>query len=577
MRRSRVHVEKSEVRSARGCVVAQHPLAADAGARLLAEGGNAVDAAAAAAFAITVVEPMMSSVAGGGAALIHLAAPGQEPGKDVGIEFLPRVPLAATDDMYELDDAHGGVGLFGWPAVAGDENFIGPRSVGTPGSVAGICMMHEKYGTKTLDQVLTPAIELAEDGFSPDWFVSTMIAASARQIRAYDEAARIYLPDGLPPATQVRAYLPVDRFRQPDLADTFRRIAARGAGEFYSGETARAFVSCMEKMGGLITMEDLARYVPVFHDSLTEIDYRGWRFATLPGANGGTTAFETMNLLEQFDITALGFQSTDAMHLMACAQKAAFLDRFAHMADPDRIRVPLAGILSKAYAEARAHDIRLDAAGPEAHGDPWPFDGAKQRDDGLRSGPLHDAGCTTHLCATDESGNMVSLTNTLGDLWGSFVAVPGTGMMLNDGMIWFNPVPGHINSIEPEKMPLSNLTAVLGHDKTGGGVCIGAPGGRRLITSVVQSLVNLVDHNRSLQDAIAAPRLHCEGDLVQIDDRVDMEVHDALIDRGHQVQAMAETFTTANFARPVGIHIDAAEGVHRSGVDALRPASASAP
>lgn len=573
MHRSRVHVEKSEVRSTRGCVVAQHPLAADAGARLLAEGGNAVDAATAAAFAITVVEPMMSSIAGGGAALIHLAAAGM----DVGIEFLPRVPLAATDDMYTLDRARSGVGLFGWPAVAGDENFIGPRSVATPGSVAGICMMHEKYGTKSLEQAMAPAIELAEDGFMPDWFVSTMIAAAARLIRDHDETARIYLPDGLPPATQVRAYLPVDPFRQPDLAETFRRIAARGAEEFYAGETARAFVSCMERSGGLITMEDLARYAPVFHDSLTEIDYRDWRLATLPGANGGTTAFETLNLLERFDVGDMGFQSAESMHLMACAQRAAFLDRFAHMADPDRVRVPLAGVLSKSYAEARAKDIRLDAAGPDAAGDPWPFDDADRCDDGRSNRPLRDAGCTTHLCATDDSGNMVTLTNTLGDLWGSFVAVPGTGMMLNDGMIWFDPVPGHINSIEPGKMPLSNLTAVLGHDGSGAGVCIGAPGGRRLITSVLQSLVNLIDHKRSLQEAIAAPRLHCEGDLVQIDDRVGPEILAVLTERGHEVQPLTETYTTANFARPVGIHIDAAEGVHRTGVDALRPAAASAP
>ncbi|MDH3235067.1 MAG: gamma-glutamyltransferase family protein [Alphaproteobacteria bacterium] len=573
MQRSRAEVVKSEVRSTRGCVVAQHPLAAEAGARLLAEGGNAVDAAAATAFAITVVEPAMSSLGGGGAALIHLA----RENRNVGIEFLPRVPLGASADMYELDDARSGIGLFGWPAVIRDENFIGPRSVATPGSVAGLCLMHERYGSKSLEQVLAPATELAEDGFVADWFISTMIAASARQIREFEETARIYLPDGLPPATQVRAYLPVDRFRQPDLAKTFGRIAAGGADEFYEGDTARALVACMKASGGLISLDDLARYEPVFHDGLTEIDYRDWRFSTLPGANGGTTAFETMNLLERFDVGALGFQSADALHLMACAQRAAFLDRFSHMADPDRIAVPLEGLLSKDYAGKRAGDIRMERAGPTAVGDPWPFDPATPRSDGLVSGPLRDAGCTTHLCATDPDGNMVSLTNTLGDLWGSFVAVPGTGVMLNDGMIWFNPVAGHINSIEPGKMPLSNLTAVLGHSTAGDGVCIGAPGGRKVITSVLQSLINMVDHGRSLQDAIAAPRLHCEGDVVQIDDRIDTEVRDDLTARGHGLEALSETHTMANFARPVGIRVDVESGLHLSGVDALRPAAAAAP
>ena len=548
-------------------------MAADAGARLLAEGGNAVDAATAAAFTITVVEPMMSSIAGGGAALVHLAGEN----RNVGVEFLPRVPLGASPDMYRLDEDRSGVGLFGWPAVVRDENFIGPRSVATPGSVAGICLMHERFGKKSLEQVLAPAIELAEEGFVADWFLSTMIAASARQIRAFAETARVYLPDGLPPATQVRAYLPVEPFRQPDLAKTLKRIAERGAAEFYEGETARALVACMEASGGIITLDDLARYEPVFHDALTEIDYRDWRFATLPGANGGTTAFEVMNLLETKDVGALGFLSADALHLMACAQRAAFLDRFAHMADPGRVAVPLEGLLDKGYAAERAGDIAMDAAGPDAAGDPWPFDPAERRNDGRESGPLRDAGCTTHLCATDAQGNMVSLTNTLGDLWGSFVAVPETGVMLNDGMIWFNPVAGHINSIEPGKMPLSNLTAVLGRHGDGSGVCIGAPGGRKVITSVLQSLVNMVDHGRSLQDAIAAPRLHCEGDLVQIDDRVDAEARGELTRRGHRLEPLTETYTMANFARPVGVRIDAKSGDHSSGVDALRPAAAAAP
>ncbi len=568
--RSRFLIDKTEIASRRGIVVAQHPLAAEAGARILAAGGNAIDAAVAAAAAITVVEPSMSSLAGGGAMMIHLA----RSKKNVAIEYLPRVPAAARPDMYRVRADQAAGGMFGWPLVEGDSNIVSALSVGVPGTMAGLSLALEKHGTLPMSRLFEPAIELAEEGFTADWYLSTMIAGAARLMQRFPETRDIFLPGGLPPAPPLRAYLGSERFRQPQLAATLRRLGAGGVEEFSRGEVGRALVRTMERQGGLITADDLAGYRAQYHESLTEIRYRGLNLHTMPGANGATTAFEILNILEQFDLSALSFLGADHLHLMACAQRAAFLDRFAHMADPSRVAVPLQGLLSKDFALERARAIALDRAGPERAGDPWPFDRTQASADGRARGALRDAGCTTHLCVADAEGNLVSLTNTLGDLWGSYVVAEGTGMLLNDGMIWFNPVPGHINSIEPGKMPLSNVTTVLGTRADRAAFAIGAPGGRKVITSVLQSIVNHVDYKRSLQQAISAPRLHCEGNKLQIDSRVTDEVLAQLARRGHTVEALEESFVTATFARPVGISVDAATGVLRSGVDALRMAGA---
>jgi len=568
--RSRFQIAKSAVTTRRGLVVAQHPLAAEAGARILADGGNAIDAAIATAAAITVVEPPMSSLAGGGAMLIHLAAER----RNVAIEFLPRVPRRARPDMYQVEgDARAG-GMFGWPMVEGNRNVVSALSVGVPGSMAGLAMALERHGTMPLAKLFAPAIELAEAGFVTDWYLTTMVAGAARTMRGFPETAGLFMPEGFVPATPLRTYLGADRFRQPQLAATLARLGAGGADEFYRGETGRALVRTMERQGGLIDAEDLAQYRATYHEDTTRIRYRGLTLHTLPGANGGTTAFEMLNILEQFDLGRTSFLGAEHLHLVACAQRAAFLDRFAHLADPGRVPVPLQGILSKDFAVERALAIARDRAGPVGAGDPWPFERTVRRPDDRRTGALPDAGCTTHLCVADRAGNVVTLTNTLGDLWGSFVVAEGTGMLLNDGMVWFNPVPGHINSIEPGKMPLSNLTAVLGCRDDRALFGIGAPGGRKVITSVLQSMVNFIDHGRSMQDAIAAPRLHCEGPKLQVDSRIDPAVLADLAARGHQVEAIEETFVSSNFARPVGISIDADTGELASGVDALRMAAA---
>ncbi len=554
LHRHSLHVSKSEVTAKGGMCVAEHPLAAKAGAEILLEGGNAVDAAIACAFAVGVVEPMMSGIGGGGAMLIHLA--GQD--RRIAIDFLPRAPRRASPEMYRLVSNEPAFNLFGWPAVENDENVLGHRAVMIPGTVAGLCLAHARHGRLPLSCIMEPAIRLAEEGYVVDWYICTTIASLARRLREFPETARIFLPDGLPPASHVRTYLPTDPLRQPDLAETLRRIARNGPDEFYSGETGRLLIDDMAANGGLIDAEDLKGFQPIVSEALLHGSYRGIELATIPAPTGAVTALETLNILERFDLAGMGFGSPDALHLMIEAQRLAFLDRFANLASPEHADRQWRRLVDKEFAQQRAQVIRFDRAAPEAAGVDL---------------PIGDAGCTTHLCTGDADGNLVSLTNTVGDLFGSFVTPPSTGVLLNNGMVWFNPEAGHLNSVAGGKRPLSNATLFLGYREGRPCMALGAPGGRRVITSVLQSIAHHADFGMTLQEAVAAPRVHCEGPIAQVDDRLPAASLVELEARGHELLRLEETYTTANFARPVGIVRDRS-GILHSGVDVLRPAAA---
>jgi gamma-glutamyltranspeptidase/glutathione hydrolase len=571
MESSKLHVAKTELVVENGCVVAQQPLAAQVGAQILAEGGNAIDAAVATAFALAVVEPMMSGLGGGGAMLVDLA----NEGRQYGIDFHPRAPLAASATMFALDRARGSVGMYAWPAVVDDANLHGHRAAGVPGAVAGLCRALQKWGRLELARVMAPAIELAQEGFEPDWFLSAMIAASGHEIRRWPALAQVFLPDGLPPPAAIRSYLPAPRLRQPDLARTLRRIASQGAAEFYQGETAQLIVDEMARKGGLLSGADLAAYRPIEYERLREVSYRDAIIASIPSPNGATTMLQALNLLEGFDLTAEGFLSASALHLIAEAQRLAFADRFAHLTDPALTAVPLEGLLSKEYAAQRRRliDPGRAAAHPVA-GDPWPFDSGRGALRGERGGPGREGGHTTHLCVIDRERNMVSLTNTLLDLWGSYVMVEGSGVLLNDAMAWFDPMPNRINSIASGKRPLWAGSPVLARRDNRPWLTLGAPGGRKIISAVLQVLINLTDYARGPQDAVAAPRIHAEGPTLELDSRLDAQTAACLSALGHQLQRLEESFLVVNFARPVAIAIDPDGRQLRAGVDVLRPATA---
>ena len=535
MIRSRVLVTKQTPLARRGMTAAEHPRGARVGAEILERGGNAVDAAIATAFAMTVVEPFMSTLAGSGTMLVHLARQRET----LCIDFNGAAPLRAHDGMYKVI---GGVStaLFPWARVEDEANVFGYRSVAVPGSVAGLTLALERYGTMALADVMRPAIELAAEGFEADWYLSLYHAKFIEELTAFPETARVYLRNGRsvyrPPSMQ-----PGDHVRYPDLADSLALIARDGASAFYRGAIARALCDDMAAHGGIITREDLAAYEPRVHPALMG-QYRGLELAFSPGPTGGVTALEALNILEQFAASRVGWDSAEGLHLRACAIGRAFTDRFEHLGDPAVVKAPWDELVSKAYAREVAAQIRSGKRGRAASSP--------------KSAPRPSLDCTTHVSVIDGQRNMVALTHTAVSLWGSRVVVPGTGILLNNGMIWFDPETGRNNSVGPGKRALVNMVPALAFLKGRPHLALGAPGGRTIISAIPQVIANLADRPRmSAQSAIDAPRLHTEGGDVLVSHRADPAAVAGLGRRGHTVVVKEETYSTLNFARPVAVRV----------------------
>ncbi len=541
---------------ARAVVAAEHPLGAEVGASVLARGGNAVDAAVATAFAMTVVEPFMSSVAGGGTMLVHMA----RRGLTLALDFNVQAPAACHETCYELAD---GVAqdLFPWRRVAGDANIFGPRSVAIPGSVAGLCLALERFGTMDLADVLAPAIRLAEEGFMVDWYVALTTAPYCQELAAFPETARTYLRDGhyvyRPPSLGAG-----DVLRQPDLGRSLRLIAKDGPRAFYRGAIAQAIVEEIQGRGGFLTRSDLERYEPRVLEPLT-ITYRGLELAFSPGATGGPTSVEMLNVLARFPSARVGYETPGGLHLRAEALRYAFADRFRHLGDARAVRVPWRGLASPEHAAEIAAGLRLagprsDAKAPDAwaHDLAGSFDGGKApRRRGRHRLATAGGDCTTHVCAVDRQRNMVSLTNTAVSLFGSRMIAPGTGILLQNGMLWFDPEPGRANSVAAGKRPLVNMVPALGFKRGEPYLTVGAPGGRKIVSAIPQVISNMVDAGDTPQAAIEAPRLHTEGGELWVDDRAGERSLAALRRMGHDVVPKHQTHGTFYFARPLAIRV----------------------
>jgi gamma-glutamyltranspeptidase / glutathione hydrolase len=553
---SRLVVTKETPLASRGMVVAEHPLGARVGAAILERGGNAVDAAVATAFAMTVVEPFMSTIAGSGTMLVHLARREQT----MALDFNGCAPGRAHETMFRVTPGIAS-GLFAWPNVEKDANDRGWLAVAVPGSVAGLSLALERYGTMHLGDALQPAIELARHGFVPDWYQTLSTARSLDELAAFAEAGRVYLRNGRSLYRPPTGLQEGDRVTYPDLARSLELIARDGADAFYRGALAQAIHEAMAAHGGLITREDLAAYEVRVGEPLTGA-YRGLELAFAPGSTGGATALQILNVLEQFPRSAVGWRTARGLHLRAEAVRRAFVDRFEHLGDPTVVQAPWERLTSKPYARELAAGLRRSPA----------------RGSGSRPTPLVAAGgggddCTTHIGVVDRQRNMVSLTHTAVSLFGSHVVVPGTGILLNNGMIWFDPRPGRANSIAPGKRALVNMVPVLGFRAGRPHLTLGAPGGRRIVSAIPQVIATLVDTGCSLQAAIEAPRLHAEGPELLVDTRVGEGALAALRRLGHAVAPREETYATLNFAKPVGIRVGR-RGLE-AGLDHLRPAAAA--
>lgn len=485
-----------------GMVAAAKAEASAAGVAILRKGGNAVDAAVAAGFAIGVLEPNASGLGGGGFLTLRRA----DQGEAVVIDFHSVAPARSTPGMF-LEAARGGPTR---PVTT-----LGGLAAAVPGETAGLLLALERFGSGRLSraEVMQPAIDWAERGIPVTPGLARIIREEEARVRTTPACAALYLPGGAPPAAG--AALP-----DPDLAATLRAIAAGGPDVFYRGELAGRIAAAAQAAGGILDEADLAAYRPRLRTPVTGT-YRGWTVLSAPPASsGGTHLVQLLNLLEGFDLAGLGAGSAAVLHLWAEAHKLVFADRAAYLADPEFLEVPVAGLASKAYARERAARIDPGRAMPAAApGDPF----------------RHRSGSTTHLSVMDREGNLAALTQTINDFFGCGVAVPGTGIVLNDDMDDFDPEPGRPNSVAPGKRPLSCMTPTLVLDPGGRpAMTLGTPGGPRIFGTVAQILSNLIDHGMAVQEALDAPRMFqgAAGDL-ELEGRIPEPVRDRLRRLGH--------------------------------------------
>ena len=539
-------------------VAAKTAKAAEAGVAMLRAGGNAVDAAVATAFAAGVAEPWMNGLGGGGYLVAHLPIRDET----VVVEYPMVAPAAATPGMFPLSGAGFDGSLFGWPATEGNANVVGHRAAAIPGTVAGLALALDRYGTLPLTTVMEPAITLAEDGVPITWHTTLTIARDLANLRRFPATAAVFLDiAGNPPSSIEQTNLPL--LRQFDLAKTLRQIAADGPAAFYEGEFAAAAVQHLGELGGLHSLADYADYTANVVPALT-VPYRAANVHTVGNGSGGTSLGQTLRLLAALDLCGNGPNSPATLHLLAQAFGVAFADRFAYLADPEHVDVPLEALLSADYANERAEMI-----------DQIALDGRPRAGDRDRLDVAHDLpasvpeyvadGSTTHLGAIDRDGNVVSLTQTLLSGWGSRVVVPGTGVLLNNGMMWFDPEPGRPNSVAGGKRPLSNMAPAI---VTGQGwsASIGASGGRKIQNCIAQLVVNLVDFEMGMQEAISAPRIDASDRSLAVSARLPIETRERLAALGHDLSVRDEHLFTGDFASPVGIH-RAADGTLTGGAD----------
>ncbi|MEH2108881.1 gamma-glutamyltransferase [Nostoc sp.] len=485
--------------SKKGMVVSAHPLASEAGILMLRKGGNAVDAAVATTFAISVVEPFSAGIGGGGFLLMH----SEKTGDIKALDFRERAPLKATRNMYL--DAEG--------KVRPNASINGYLAVATPGTVAGLYEVHHRYGKLSWQEVMKPAIALAKDGFvigDVATWRSLQTNQSSKQALLNNSAVReIFTRNG-------EFYKPGEKLVQRDLARTLAAIA-QNPQSFYTGSIANAIASDMVKNGGLITLEDLKAYKPIWRTPVCG-NFRKAKICSMPPpSSGGVHLLQILNIIGDTDLKSLGWHHPDAIHLMVEAMKIAYSDRSKYLGDPDFVKVPVQELLSPAYAKKRRQEINMQMARPSTEVKPGDLNSKCLR---LPSSPCpqHESPETSHLTVVDEERNAVSLTFTINLSFGAGVVTPGTGIILNNEMDDFAAAPAvpnafglvgnDANSIAPRKTPLSSMTPTIVTENGHFRMAAGAPGGSTIITQVLQVILNVLEYNMDVGAAVSVPRIH---------------------------------------------------------------------
>jgi gamma-glutamyltranspeptidase/glutathione hydrolase len=506
-------------------VVSAHELASRAGVEIMHAGGNAVDAAVATGFALAVVHPAAGNLGGGGFMLIRLAD-----GKTHFLDYREKAPAAATRDMYL--DARGDV-------VEGASEY-GYKAIGVPGSVAGMVYAEQKFGKLMLKQVMAPAIRLAREGYALSWGEARDL--HDKHLAEFAESRRIFQRDG-------NYYQPAEIFRQPDLAHTLERIAAK-PDDFYHGRLAQELAAAMQKGGGLITVNDLAQYAVKEREPIRGT-YRGYEVISAPPpSSGGTVLLESLNILEGYDLAKFGNRSAESIHFTTEAFRRAFFDRAEFLGDPDFAKIPVAQLIDKKYGAAwrdsidnaratASKDLKRPAIFSEleqyamAHPQPLGF---------------HESPHTTHYSVVDAEGNAVAVTTTINDWFGSRVTADGLGFLMNDEMDDFSAKPGvpnadgliqgEANAVGPGKRPLSSMTpTIVVHDgKTF--LILGSPGSSKIITTVANVLMGVVDYGMNIQEAVDAPRFHNQWlpDVLNVEQWFSPDTVEVLQKMGYNVE-----------------------------------------
>lgn len=495
-----------------GVVVAAQPLAVEEGVKVLKKGGNAIDAAVVTAFTQTAVDPYNSSIAGLGAMHFYLS----ETGEEKIVNFWDKAPLAARPDMFEFESETIG-GLYWVKDLA---NQMGYKAVAVPGTLAGLCEALDRYGTLSLSEIMQPAIRYAREGVPITLYQAAAYGRKPREgdvdmltkLSATPAAAAIHLKNG-------QYFEEGDLLVQEDMARTYERIAAAGPDIFYRGEIAKTIAADFRAHGGLITEQDLDEYKVEITDPIFGT-YRGYEVASNIPPGSGMVVIEMLNILEAYDLGALGPDNPQTLHLVAEAMRLAFEDRAKYLGDPKFVDIPVDMLTSKDYAAERRKEIGKEATGGDQ---------------------LSDFSTTTHLCTMDSQGNVVSMTHTNGG-WSSGVVTHGLGFLYNNFMHRFYPVPGHPNSIAPGKSRNSSLSPTLIFKEGKPYMAVGASGGFGIITGIVQTILNVIDHGMTIIEAVYAPRIHAESKMVQVSARIPMYVCEALERKGHEVRRSLDSY-----------------------------------
>jgi gamma-glutamyltranspeptidase/glutathione hydrolase len=510
-------------------VVAAQPEAAEAGAEVLAAGGNAVDAAVATALVQTVVDPMMCGIAGFGC--MHVYDPAGQ--RHETIDFYARVPMAARSDMWAdklVGESDDGFGFF----LSDRSNELGYGSIATPVTLRGLDIALQRFGTKSLGDLIEAAIRHARDGV----MVRPHMAAFWSQVPTESRAPHADFLTALPATRRIyahddgRIHKVGEVLRNPDMARTLARIAARGADDFFNGELAAEIAADMRKHGALLGPEDIAQSRPELGNPLWGT-YRGYRIASNPPPGGGTKLVEMLNILEHFDLAGMGHNSADYISTIAEAMKIGAVDRDATHGDPKFVDVPVERLTSKAYAAGMAARIKR---------------GEKTHVPRLKS---REAADTTQVCTVDRNGMCVSLTHTLGTPSG--VVTEGLGFMYNGAMGAFDPRPGRAGSIAPGKARMSSMAPSMVFRGDEPVFIVGAPGGTYITPSILQVVLNVIDFGMSAQEAVSAPRICATSDTIWLTNRILRSTEAELVRRGYPVKRSPFNFY---FGGPHGIRIE---------------------